>query len=379
MKNKKRRIILLNVDSDLYGANKVFFQVAQALKDDGHEILIFLPSKGPLTALFREHNLEFRLLNLGVVRRKYYHPFGIINRLCRFIQAYRILKKEALKWKADTIYSNTILIWVGLAVARSLNLKHIWHLHEILEQGMPKRIFGFFLSRNHDTFICVSRAVMQCWQHYFNRKSQCHLVYNGVKKPIFNRSNLIREELHLNHDSILIGLIGRINHWKGQSYFIDIARKINETSENVNFIIVGDPYPGNEYLVDQLNTQIRDYGLTNVYLLGFRKDVGNVLQSLDIFMLASIKDDPFPLVVLEAMSSGLPIIATKQGGAIEMLEEGLSGIFIPIDNKEVAAEKIKPLIDNTEERKKMGTNAQIRVNQSFSEISFRKNLVSLFK
>lgn len=370
---------MLNIDADLYGSNRVFFQVAQTLQEEGHEILIFLPRSGSLTELFREFNLEYKFLNLGVNRRKYYNPQGIVNRFSRFIQAYRVLKKEAIHWRADTIYTNTILIWVGLVVARRLKLSHFWHLHEILEQGIPKRIFGFFLSRNNDTFICVSKAVIGCWKDYFKQKSQTHLLYNGVVKPVYNETNILRKEIPLSQDSVIIGLIGRINLIKGQSYFIEIAREINKTQKNIEFMIVGDPYPGNEYLVDELKKKIADYGLLNVHLLGFRKDIGNIIHSLDILILASVKDDSFPLVILEAMSSGLPVVATNQGGAKEMLEDDKSGIFIPLNNAVIAAEKIKPLLNDVEKRKEMGKHACTFVNKHFSEKSFRDNLKLIFQ
>ncbi|GAA0879477.1 glycosyltransferase family 4 protein [Algoriphagus jejuensis] len=376
--NAKRRIIMLNLDSDLYGANKVFFQVAKALKEEGHDILIFLPGDGPLVELFKIHGFAYRSVNLAVVRRKYFNLSGLLNRSRRFIKAYRVLKNEAINWRADTIYTNTILIWVGMVVARSLRLRHFWHLHEMLGRGIPKRIFGFFLAKNNDTFICVSQAVIDCWQQYFNPKCTCRLLFNGVPKPEFTDTQILRKELALAKDTLLIGLIGRINFIKGQPYFIDIAKEITKTRQNVEFVIVGDPYPGNEYLVDELANQIKDYGLTNVHLLGFRNDIGNVLQSLDIMMFPSVTDDSFPLVVLEGMQSSLPIVATHQGGVKEMIEEGKSGVFIPINDAKVAAEKIQPLLDDKEKRKQMGESAYERVNQYFSEKTFRENLIQIF-
>lgn len=370
---------MLNIDSDLYGANKVFFQVARTLRNDGHDVLIFIPSEGSLTDLFKQNNLEYRLLNLGVLRRKYLNPFGLLNRAFKLTNAYRLLKKAAEEWKADTIYSNTLLIWVGLIVARRLRLNHFWHLHEILEPSLPKRIFGYLLSKNNGHFISVSRAVENCWEQYFNANSRHHLLYNGVEKPYADSPDLLRQELSLRPDTVLVGLIGRINHWKGQEYFIEIAAEVNKKHSNVAFVIVGDPYPGNDHLVEKLKFQIDLLRLTNVFMLGFRRDIGNVLSSLDVFMSASVKDDPFPLVILEAMSSGLPIVATKQGGAIEMLEEGISGIFIPIHEPKIAADRIDKLILSEEMRKEMGQQAGLRVTIKFSESSFINKIKVIFK
>jgi glycosyltransferase involved in cell wall biosynthesis len=100
---------------------------------------------------------------------------------------------------------------------------------------------------------------------------------------------------------------------------------------------------------------------------------------LDIFILPSILPDPFPTVILEAMASGKPVVATAHGGAKEMILEGETGLLIPWDNPGSAAEAISDLVNNKKIREKMGEKGRSRVLDKFSPEAYRKNFTELFE
>ncbi|MGB4775457.1 MAG: glycosyltransferase family 4 protein, partial [Daejeonella sp.] len=179
---------------------------------------------------------------------------------------------------------------------------------------------------------------------------------------------------------LLIGMIGRVNYWKGQEYFIKLAAEISKRHPNVRFIMVGDAFPGYEYLYDHLKHLIEKENLTDkIYNLGYRTDIVNILNSLDVFVLPSVLPDPFPTVILEAMAAAKPVVATLQGGAVEMLEDGESGIFIPINNPIVAASKMSELISNPLERIRIGKNAKRRIENSLSIASFDRAMLQIIE
>ena len=98
-------------------------------------------------------------------------------------------------------------------------------------------------------------------------------------------------------------------------------------------------------------------------------------NALDIFVLPSQLPDPAPLVVAEAMACGLPVVATRQGGAVEYIEDGVSGILIPLNDAKAAANKMIPLITNSIERRKMGNAARERVVNHFSRKNFNQQIL----
>ena len=89
--------------------------------------------------------------------------------------------------------------------------------------------------------------------------------------------------------------------------------------------------------------------------------------------------DPAPAVVTEAMAAGLPVVVTNQGGAIEMIVDGISGMTIPLNDAAAAANKIASLIKNKEERINMGAAAKARINQYFSRENFNKQIINFIE
>ena len=136
-------------------------------------------------------------------------------------------------------------------------------------------------------------------------------------------------------------------------------------------------FAGYEYLHENINTLIGENHLqAHVTQLPFRADITNVYNALDIFILPSLLPDPAPLVVTEAMAAGLAVVATAQGGAMEMIENNVSGLLIPINNAAAAAKIIEPLIIQEAYRKNMGAQAKTRIQEKFSRTQFNEQIMA---
>ena len=101
-------------------------------------------------------------------------------------------------------------------------------------------------------------------------------------------------------------------------------------------------------------------------------------RSIDILVLPSQQPDPLPTVILEAMQYGIPVAATAQGGALEMVEENETGIFIPLDNAAVAAEKIHAILPSSISLQ-MGATGKERAAINFSKAAIEKNIKEVFE
>jgi glycosyltransferase involved in cell wall biosynthesis len=140
---------------------------------------------------------------------------------------------------------------------------------------------------------------------------------------------------------------------------------------------VGDAFAGYEYLHDNINKLIDANKLTgHITQLPYRSDIANIYSALDIFILPSLLPDPAPLVVTEAMAAGLPVVATRQGGAVEMMENNVSGLLVPINDAAAAATIIEPLLMNETFRKDMGANAKKRMQEKFSRTQFNEQIMA---
>lgn len=374
-------ILILGASSDLYGGSKILSIVAKILADGGHKPIVVISETGPLADELERLGVEVRIIRLGILRRKYLSFSGILNRIAVTKKAWKSLSQLIDEQKIDLIYSNTTGVLIGAFLAKKKNLKHIWHIHEIITK--PKiftKVLSVLVGKYSDDIIVVSDAVKQHWEKYI-RKQTISRIYNGIDTSLYGQTaDLLQKELSLNNNDLLIGMIGRVNHWKGQDYFLDIAKIILKTKPDTKFIIAGDAFPGYEHLVDKLINRIQDENLSNaVFYIGYRTDIADILNSIDVFVLPSILPDPFPTVILEAMASSKPVIATNHGGATEMIADGISGILIPYDDAHQSAGKILDLIADKEKISEMGKLAKVRIDTLFSLELFKKSILNIFK
>lgn len=375
-----QKILMLHSSSDMYGASKIFLITVLLLRDAGHEVYVVLSEEGSLAEAIRKEGVEVRIIRLGILRRKYFNPSGLLDRLKVTRKAHRALVRLAKQKQITHLYSNTTAVLVGAWVARKLGIFHTWHIHEIIAK--PKWlawILGKLVGKYADQVIVVSQAVKEFWSGIIPDK-ELTVVYNGIDYSSYiNAKPSLRKELSLPEDHLLIGMIGRISYWKGQGYFLDIAKKMAQAYPNLSFVIAGDVFPGSEHLGTEMQQKIKALALEKqVYALGFRTDVPEILASLDIFVLPSILPDPLPTVILEAMASGKPVVATAHGGAREMVADHETGYLIPWDDAAEAVEIILPLIQQEERRLEMGNKGRERVLEQFSLEAFRKNMLRCF-
>ncbi|MCF7804248.1 MAG: glycosyltransferase [Candidatus Marinimicrobia bacterium] len=354
--------------------------VIDALQSKGHVCQVCVPNEGPLVSELRKRKCKIQTMELGIIRRKYLNFFGLSNRIYALVWSILKLGKIIREDKIDVIYSNTLAVLCGAFAAKFFQKKHIWHIHEIIDS--PK-IFALFLSvliqHLSDSAIAVSTPVKKYWDTIYKRKSEkdiIKIIHNGIPLEDFDVSrSSLREEIGCDDRCTIVGMIGRVHHWKGQDYFLKMANKIHQDFENVRFIMVGDTFSGYEYLYENLSKLIQGFGLENVvYDLGYRRDIPNLLKGFDVFVLPSTLPDPLPTVVLEAMAMQVPVVATAHGGALEMVEHGKTGYHIPWDNAKAGSVYIEKLISDKKKRVEFGNRGRRRLETFFTLDAFKKNI-----
>jgi glycosyltransferase involved in cell wall biosynthesis len=372
----------------MYGSSKVLLQAVTALKASGHKVCVVVSENGPLTDALELEGIETKIIRLGILRRRYLNVLGLLNRAGVLTRAFFALKKLCKQNQIDIIYTNTAPVIIGGILSKFTGIKNVWHLHEILEpSSFMHRFFGWMINATAQKVIVVSDAVYNNWAGRIDA-SKMVKVYNGFETSDINvdvnvgananTNNIkpLREQLNLNNNTILVGMVGRVNLIKGQSYFIQIAAAAKAAGLNCHFVMIGDAYKGYEYLYPQLENQIAELGLQNsITNLYYQPNAAALIQQLDIFVLPSIKPDSFPVVILEAMAAGKPIIATNQGGAQEQIDDSVTGFLVPINDATIAAQKLGVLVNNPDMRTRMGQAGAKKLQEQFSLATFNKNIV----
>ncbi len=164
-----------------------------------------------------------------------------------------------------------------------------------------------------------------------------------------------------------VALIGRISPWKGQDVFVEAANLVIPEIEGVEFWIVGEAMFGEVAFKIKIEQLIKKLHIENKVLLkGFKDDIREILEQVDLVVHASTVPEPFGQVIIEAMSAGRAVIATHGGGAIEIVEHGETGILIPMNDAQALAQAIKLLLTTPELRAKMGHKGRKRALDLFN-------------
>ncbi len=371
MKNKK--ILILHSSNDLYGASKIFIQIIELLKSDGHQIHIVLPDRGPLDKMISQiKGTHVSYYSLGVLRKKYLNPLGIINRLVANVKAIKFLSKYIKDLSIDLVYTNTSTILCGGIAAKKNGVSCVFHIHEIptgnkLYEFLSGKIINWYSSK----VLTVSNSVEKHWLKYIDDK-KIERIYNGI---IFSKTDSLIK-LERDEDDFVITSVARLIPYKGHNYLIDIANILIKKSTKFKFLIVGDTLPSYKSHEKIVKQKVNDLGLEDqIKFLGFRKDISNILKQSDLFIHPAISPDPLPTVLFESLHNGLPSVATNLGGAIEILDNGNNGLLIPHNDPKKAANLIIEYCANPKLQKNHIENSKKNFKINFSSESFSKNIL----
>lgn len=368
--NKMSSIIFFHPSSDLYGADKILVYVLKAYSSFTSKILI-LPSEGPLIDLVEKEcpDVIIRVnTDMPLIARKNLTPSGMVTFFLKLIS----FKKEIRKFVQDNsvIYLNTLAV-IPLLVYFNKSNKKIIHIHEILNNNnLLNRLINWFALKKADQLICVSNAVLNNMAQLNICKKKLKLVYNGIdmQTNVYKKS-----EFEVDKSKIYFALIGRIKpSHKGQALLVTAISKLPiEVLAKSHFYFVGSPVKGQEYMQTDLINQIKACHLDSyISIIPFIKNIECVYRNIDVSIVPSIFDDPFPTTVLESMSFGKPVLGTNVGGIPEMIEDCITGYLCKRDDSDDLAEKIIYMIEHSNELLILGDNAKLAYENKFTEEAF---------
>ena len=172
----------------------------------------------------------------------------------------------------------------------------------------------------------------------------------------------MRKNLGFDNDSIILGSIGRIDEpMKGIRVLLDAIKILYKGGTRFYAVIVGEGYSRKE-----LEKYAEDVGLSNIVrFLGFWDNLQEIFDMIDIFVLPSFSEG-FPLVNLEAMQNGIPVVATDVGGVREAITDGVNGLVVPPRDPVKLATALKNVIQDNVMRERMGESARETARERFS-------------
>ncbi|MBI5020657.1 MAG: glycosyltransferase family 4 protein [Ignavibacteriales bacterium] len=361
MADRRKKILFISHDCSLTGAPRELLLIVKHLDKTKYEPIVVTGTDGPLRKYFAEHAEVF--------------PQELFCRGVKYLRNIRgAFKRFSLikQLKPDLVYCNTVMTSKWLLYAKLFDIPTLIHVHELSNIFDTLSSFDRYLIHNYtDVAISASTAVRKYLLTVSALNPASIVVFHEsieIPETVLPRNSSIMALLRIEESTIIIGMIGRIAHVKGSDLFLDVAKIIKESlspSLKVKFIIIGGtPHVEgrfNEWLEDEIaESEIKD----DFIITGSKENIDQYLSLVDIFVLPS-REDPFPLVLLEAMAASKPIVAFAVGGVPEAVGNQAGFLIEPL-NVGAMTETIIKLINDPDLRKRMGAEARKRVDHDFN-------------
>jgi len=374
MINERKQIkaIILHVipDERLGGPQQLVLQVAKRLKERGFRSMVAMP-KGDKTfaSLLNEAGIQYYQVKNFKRIQPTLNPIVHVKCFFFFIPCVVSLVRLIRRNKVNIVHTGVSSIYLqGPFAAKLSGAKLVWYLQGI---GTPKLLRNamlpfFYLLPNK--VVGVSKAVGKYNLGNSSLAKRMSVLYPPVDTSRFSPDNNVEEyrrEFGLKSRAKLVGTVGNINPGKGYEYFFPAAKFVKEAFPKVKFLVVGKRLETQEKYWQRLHTLIADLQIEDdIILAGYRADMPEVMNAMDIFVLASVIEGA-PLVVLEAMACARPVVATKVGGVPELVIDGKTGILVPPKQPEAIAKAVLYLLNHPKEAMEMGLRGRQRVIDHF--------------
>ncbi len=325
------------------------------------------PSEGDLVGKAEKQGVETQIIKMGRIKSP-----NVISTAATVFKLKRLIERKNI----DLIHTDSPrqAFYAGRA-ARLTGTPLIWHVRVSTPE---KKSFEKFLFNRAHKVIAVSKAASQRFKGFESAQEKVVVIYNGVDLTEFTPEppdTQLREEFEIQEDWIRVGTLGQLIPGKGQDVFLKAAAKVVKQAPKVKFMIIGD---GNQSYRRKLEDLSKDMGLSGkTVFTGFREDIPRIMNLLDIAVLPSTTHlEGLSRVIIEAMASSKPVIATHSGGNPEAVEDGTTGRLVPPGDSSSLAESILDLIKDETKRKRMGEAGRERAEKLFS---IEKNISQIEK
>lgn len=380
-----KKILYVNHVGLISGAERVLQNLLTRLDRTEFEPIIAVPESGRLFTELTNQGMKVYPIQTPLLIRTN-NPFKLFRYFFGLLKVTKSLKAIIIQENIRLIHANSFSAHLYSILAAKLTHKPlIWHMHDIITPRWFNKYFIWFAGKMADKIIAVSNAVRDSLINLGVSADKIQTVYNGMncELPIPSAADghKIRNKFFIPNDTILITMVGAITPWKGQHILLQAVAKLATSTPSVYYLLVGDILLDSDKVYQQnLNNIVKQYQLeSQVVFTGFRPDVLKIMAASDIIVHSSVKPDPLPTVILEAMTLKKPVVAARIGGVPEIVESGKTGILYAPGNIEELAAAIQQLINDINLRSTMGDAARNRVERLFNIIQNITNIESIYQ
>lgn len=364
---KKNILFVHSGDSWLRGSEKVLLDIVDGLDLEKYNPILICQEHALLLAEeFEKRNItsyRYPMASLMLYGGK--NPIAFIRTVVKICALVR-------KHKIDLIHTTSGLSnQYCLPAGKLCRVPVVAHIQgRYLRSSRASSLINYA-----DYVISVSRTNLQ---DYKVSPERSRVIYNGVDMSIFSPSDqereAVRAELGIKPGEKVVASVGSLIERKRPDLFLKIAEKVLESCPDTRWVLVG-----HGPLADKISKMVDDMNLSDkVILLGERKDASRLLKGFDLFLLTS-SAEALPLSLLEASSTGLPIVATRCDGNTEIVEESVTGYLAGVDDFDEYCDGCRKILSDSKLSGEFSLNSRRRCEELFSMEQFYKEMNAFYE
>ncbi len=360
-----RIIITVPWGQRLGGAEAMLQGVLDGARDSGHELEVVFFEPGPWPEELAAAGLRVEVLRAGRLRQAH-RWLATVFRLARLF--HRRKPDLILNWSAKTqLYGAPAALLVGMAN------RVVWW-----QQAIPKRSWldGSATLLPAAAIGCYSQTSVRAQARLFPARPT-FAVSAGSPIPAAQTGE---PPLSLPTDVPIVGLVGRLQAWKGQDRLLRAQAILHDRGHPMHLVIVGgDSYELSPEYAGSLEPLARELGLSDaVTMTGEVPDAGPYVEQMDILVNAS-DPEPFGIVILEGMARGVAVVAVNSGGPSEFVEDGRTGMLARSGAPEDLADALEPLLVSPQLRAQIGDTGRERYLEEYTDTAMRRRFFAEFE
>lgn len=349
---RKLRILQVSSAESLGGGERHVIDLAKALMDRGHQLHFAVRRSSPFREMLAGTDAHF-------------HELALRNASDVFSAAKiaLLIHKENI----GTVHGHVARDYPVCGLAARMAPVDLFLTRHHYRPFVRSRLYDWTIAPARN-LIAVSESVAETLRNAFPaRADRIVVIPNWVDSSVVGGDSreVSRERLGIKR-RVAVAVVGQLTPLKRQDLFIRAADKlISEGFDDVDFVIVGGSENSEADYIEELTRLVRDSSLgERIIWTGYVPDFSKQLSAIDL-LVAPSENEGFSLVVAEAMAAGVGVIATRAGGLAELVQDGRTGVLVPVDDLDALCDAMRSLLTDDELRRRLGGAARAEVRDRF--------------